>query len=182
MNLMRTPEQKKYTDQKSKAKHRTIEFNLTFEEWWSIWQQSGKWEQRGIRKDQYVMSRIADKGGYEIGNVEIKTTGGNIREAYATHRTGPMLGKKHSEETISKMKGRPSPKKGKATPIEVKNKISKSLTGRPTGRTSNDFTPEWREKLKGPKQKIKCPHCSLEGSPSNMHRWHFDNCKSINTM
>ena len=25
--------------------------------------------------------------------------------------------------------------------------------------------------------KIQCPHCNLEGQPSNMKRWHFDNCK-----
>ena len=24
---------------------------------------------------------------------------------------------------------------------------------------------------------VKCPHCSKEGIPSNMKRWHFDNCK-----
>jgi hypothetical protein len=144
---MRTLEQKKYADQKSKAKHRGIEFNLTFEQWWHIWEQSGKWDQRGIRNGQYVMSRIADKGSYAIGNVYIQTVGDNNREAFATHRIAPMQGKKHSIETIEKMKDRPSPNKGKATPDEVKNKISAKLTGRKTGRTAKDFTPEWKEKL-----------------------------------
>ena len=63
---MRTPERKKYDDQKAKAKCRGIEFTLTFEEWWDIWQQSGKWAERGIRKGQYVMSRNADIGGYTL--------------------------------------------------------------------------------------------------------------------
>lgn len=27
--------------------------------------------------------------------------------------------------------------------------------------------------------KIQCPHCKLIGQPSNMKRWHFDNCKLI---
>ena len=144
---MRTPEQKKYTDQKSKAKHRGIEFNLTFEEWWNIWQQSGKWDQRGIGKGQYVMSRIADKGPYEVGNVKIQTAADNNQEAYDTHRIAPMLGKKHSEETKNKLRGRTSPSKGKVLSQETKDKISQKLKGKKTGRTSKDFTPEWREKL-----------------------------------
>ena len=38
--------------------------------------------------------------------------------------------------------------------------------------------------MKGRKYKINnkpkdiiCPHCNKKGSPSNMKRWHFDNCK-----
>lgn len=144
---MRTIEQKKFTDQKSKAKHRGIDFNLTFEEWWSIWEQSGKWNERGIRKGQYVMSRIADQGGYTLDNVMIQTVGDNNREAFRTHRLPPMLGKKHTDETKQKMKGRTSPNKGKPMTQDIKNKISKKLIGKKTGRTSKDFTPEWRQKL-----------------------------------
>ena len=144
---MRTPEQKKYTDQKSKAKYRGIDFNLIFDEWWNIWQQSGKWDQRGIRKGQYVMSRIADKGPYAVGNVKIQTVGDNNREAFNTHRVAPMLGKKHSEATKNKMQGRTSPNKGKKLSQEIKDKISAKLKGKNTRRTSKDFTPEWREKL-----------------------------------
>lgn len=34
--------------------------------------------------------------------------------------------------------------------------------------------------LKGKKkEKISCPHCNSQGQPSNMYRWHFDNCKNI---
>ena len=37
---------------------------------------------------------------------------------------------------------------------------------------------EYRNKLKGKKKPvIKCPHCDKCGSPNNMYRWHFDNCK-----
>ena len=78
-------ERHKYACHKSKAKSRGIEFNLTFEEWWDIWQQSGKWEQRGCRKGQYVMSRKNDVGPYAIGNVFIQLQEDNRREA--------MLGK-----------------------------------------------------------------------------------------
>ncbi|AUM58670.1 putative homing endonuclease [Plesiomonas phage phiP4-7] len=30
------------------------------------------------------------------------------------------------------------------------------------------------------KRRITCPHCGKTGSISNMHRWHFDNCKVKN--
>ena len=78
-------ERHKYACHKSKAKQRKIDFNLTFEEWWGIWQQSGKWNERGCRKGQYVMSRYNDAGAYEVGNVFIQTQEENRREA--------MLGK-----------------------------------------------------------------------------------------
>lgn len=61
----------KYACHKGKAKHRDIPFNLTYEQWWDIWQQSGKWEQRGRGLGQYVMARYNDIGAYEVGNVHI---------------------------------------------------------------------------------------------------------------
>lgn len=73
-------ERHKYACHKGKAKHRGILFDLTYEQWWDIWQKSGHWEERGPRLDQYCMSRIADKGGYEIGNVLIQLTSANKRE------------------------------------------------------------------------------------------------------
>ena len=78
-------ERHKYACHKGKAKHRGIEFNLTYEQWWDIWQQSGKWNQRGPNKGQYVMSRYNDIGAYEVGNVFIQLSEENRREA--------MLGK-----------------------------------------------------------------------------------------
>lgn len=61
----------KYISQKINARQRGIEFKLTFEEWSWIWQQSGKWDERGCKINQYVMCRIGDTGAYEIGNVFI---------------------------------------------------------------------------------------------------------------
>jgi hypothetical protein len=145
---MRTPERKKYDDQKAKAKCRGIEFTLTFEEWWDIWQQSGKWAERGIRKGQYVMSRNADIGGYTLGNVKIQTVGDNNKEAFVTHRKPPMLGKHHSEETRKKLSdGSPKYWAGKKRSPEDIAKMSKGLTGRKTGRTSATFTDEWRKNM-----------------------------------
>lgn len=58
-----------YSQQKSDAKRRDIPFNLTFIEWWDIWQKSGLYSSRGRRG--YVMARIDPDGDYNIRNVEI---------------------------------------------------------------------------------------------------------------
>ena len=110
---MKTPK-KRYQEQKDAAKQRGIEFKLTFDEWWSIWEQSGKYEQRGCRKGQYVMSRVNDTGPYEVGNVFIQTCGGNNSDAH---------------------KGRPKPKSifnGNAYvwSLERKKKLSDKMKGR----------------------------------------------------
>jgi len=73
---MRSPK-RKYQEHKYGAKKRGLPFELTFEEWYDIWQKSGKWELRGQGKNAYVMSRIGDKGGYTLGNVFIQTASQN---------------------------------------------------------------------------------------------------------
>lgn len=70
----------RYMQQRRNAKTRKIAWKLTFAEWWSIWQSSGKWNKRG-RGDGYCMARFGDKGPYAIGNVEIIPTKENSRQA-----------------------------------------------------------------------------------------------------
>lgn len=72
-----------FTSHKTKAKSRGIDFNLSFEEWSKIWEESGKIEQRGKGIDKYVMSRFNDSGPYSIDNVEIKLFSANVHEAKA---------------------------------------------------------------------------------------------------
>lgn len=67
--------------QRKNAGNRGVRFALTFSQWLSIWEASGKLEQRGRGKDGFCMSRICDKGGYEIGNVHIQSCVENSREA-----------------------------------------------------------------------------------------------------
>jgi hypothetical protein len=50
---------------------RGISFELTFDEWWDVWEKSGKWNLRGNRPGKFVMCRTADQGAYKIGNVFI---------------------------------------------------------------------------------------------------------------
>ena len=70
----------KYTQHRNRAKRCGIPFKLSFEEWWRIWQESGKWESRGASKDGYVMSRCNDEGAYEVGNVFIQKHIMNARQ------------------------------------------------------------------------------------------------------
>ncbi len=61
-----------YATQRRNAFHRRIGWELNLWQWWSIWQQSGKWAQRG-RGQGYVMCRTGDLGPYAVGNVFIAT-------------------------------------------------------------------------------------------------------------
>jgi hypothetical protein len=62
--------------QRKNAASRGVPFKLTLWEWWSVWQESGKWSERA-RYDGYVMSRRGDQGAYEVGNVFIDTNRNN---------------------------------------------------------------------------------------------------------
>lgn len=62
-----------FRNQRSNAQGREIAWELTLWDWWQIWQQSGKWNERGRHCDGYVMCRFADDGPYAIGNVYIAT-------------------------------------------------------------------------------------------------------------
>jgi hypothetical protein len=70
----------KYTAQKANARRREIPWDFTFETWWKVWQDSGRWEQRGTKGGQYVMSRLNDEGHYGPNNVFIQKQEDNSRE------------------------------------------------------------------------------------------------------
>lgn len=72
-----------FYNQRTHAKRRHVAFLMTFEEWWSIWKMSGKWEQRGRHSEQYVMARFRDSGPYSVGNVRICTGEENRMEQAA---------------------------------------------------------------------------------------------------
>lgn len=61
----------KYRKQKHHAKKRGIQFLLTFDEWYKIWNDSGHLPERGRSAGKYCMARFGDIGPYAIGNVEI---------------------------------------------------------------------------------------------------------------
>lgn len=73
----------KFIMQRKNAGSRGIGWELSFADWWRIWQESGKWEQRGTGKG-YCMARWADDGPYSVGNVYICTVGQNFSDSYIT--------------------------------------------------------------------------------------------------
>ena len=81
---------RRYNDQKSACRSRVdingnpIRMLLTFDEWLTIWLQSGHYHERGRKIGQYCMSRKNDVGHYEVNNVVIKQFNNNVAEA----RTG----------------------------------------------------------------------------------------------
>ncbi len=83
------PERFTYEKRRQDAKRRGIPFLLTFDEWWSIWDASGKWDQRGQHTGQYMMARLGDVGPYAVGNVRIITCNENVSEQ---HRFKPKRG------------------------------------------------------------------------------------------
>lgn len=106
-----------------------------------------------------------------------------------------MFGKKHSDETKSKWKNNPNrirsgDKNGMfgkpcyynmtEEKIEAwKKNISKATKNVPK---SKEHAAKIGAAHKGKKKaELQCPHCGLVGRGGNMKRYHFDNCKRINT-
>lgn len=75
----RTP-RAKFKYQKYEAKRRKVEWLLSYDEWWAIWEASGKWELRGNYGGGYVMSRPGDVGPYSVANVVITPHIENVAE------------------------------------------------------------------------------------------------------
>ena len=72
-----------FANHKQSSQSRGIGFELTFDEWWSVWEPC--WESR--RDGQYlVMARTRDEGAYALGNVRITTQSDNIREWHELRR------------------------------------------------------------------------------------------------
>lgn len=59
-----------FLSQKGNAKGRGIGWELTLWQWWTIWQESGRWDERG-RGHGFVMCRKGDDGPYSVDNVVI---------------------------------------------------------------------------------------------------------------
>jgi hypothetical protein len=97
----------KYNDHKHRAARRGIPFLLSFEEWWSIWDGSGQWNNRGNRRGMYAMARFKDLGGYEVSNVRIITSEENNaeRETTATSRAKVSVAVRGENNSSAKLTG-----------------------------------------------------------------------------
>jgi hypothetical protein len=145
----------KYNVHKNGAKSRNIEWLFTFDTWWDMWEQSGKWSQRGNKRGCYVMARIGDIGPYCPTNVRIILAEDNHKEAKINGRLPSIKGRVMSKETRAKIS------------IANKGKI---------------ISEEWRTKNKERvrnEPKVHCPHCNVNMDRRNAAKYHFDRCKSL---
>lgn len=72
-----------WSSQRNNAKKRGIDWDLNFFDWMTIWNESGKWDQRGLGIGKYCMARKMDSGGYTADNVYITTCDDNVRDYQA---------------------------------------------------------------------------------------------------
>lgn len=86
----------KYSSQRRRAIKAGIEWKLTFDEWYTWWQQTGHWEERGCSSDSYHMCRYGDTGPYSLDNIYCDKAKNNV--AYA-NKHNPRSGYKHTEES-----------------------------------------------------------------------------------
>lgn len=126
---MKSEYKKAYTKQKSNAKRRGVEFELSFSEWLAIWLWSGKLDERGRGEGKYCMARVGDTGPYSICNVYITLNTKNVSDG--------NVGRADSAETRAKrsaaLAGRPKEwARGASNPMhhpEVKAKMSAAIGG-----------------------------------------------------
>lgn len=81
-----------------------------------------------------------------------------------TGRPGTWVGKRHSEESLQKMrnshgKGKNNKRYGQKNSADTIKKMSESAKNR---------------------ERAECPHCRKVGEKNAMMRWHFDKCKNKN--
>jgi hypothetical protein len=138
----RTTLTSKYKMQEQNALARGIPFLLSFEQWLSIWTESGKLDQRGRGADKFCMCRNGDVGPYEVGNVFIGTGRENVRAG--------NLGKEMTQEVRDKISkahvGKPHEwSRGEKNPMhrpEVKAKLSAAIGGANHYRAMGVTTPQ----------------------------------------
>lgn len=68
---------RKFAAQKHSAALRGIEWKLSFKQWLAWWGED--LDRRGSRADQLVMCRKADRGAYELGNIDKGSPRDNAR-------------------------------------------------------------------------------------------------------
>jgi hypothetical protein len=163
---------KQFNDQKSNAKIRNIEWNLTYEEWISIWESSGHLEQRGRGNGKYVMSRTGDVGPYSPQNVFIQLWEHNKKEVFDDPIRQTALNIKKSLSTKGVGKG----------PLSEEHKENIRLAALKRQPRSQETKEKNRQanlgRILGPVEQVSCPHCNKQGGINAMKRWHMDNCKS----
>jgi len=100
------------------------------------------------------------------------------KRQYATGEVvHPLLGVGHSEETKQKLSEHMSSDKNHFLGKKQSQETIKKRVAKLTGRKMSDEAKSRISLGAKNRKKIQCPSCGREGLPSNMKRWHFDNCR-----
>lgn len=99
LRSMRTPT-RAFSCQKNNAAERGIAWELNLWQWWSIWQHSGHWDNRG-RGAGYQMCRNGDTGAYAVGNVYIASGITNIQDYWHDVKSGARTRKISPRQAIA---------------------------------------------------------------------------------
>lgn len=73
-----------FASQANGAWLRGIGWELSFAQWWTIWEQY--YHLRGTGKNGLCMGREGDEGPYAVGNVYLTTNLGNLRDYHKSRR------------------------------------------------------------------------------------------------
>ena len=92
----------RFVRQKASANRRGIPWELSFDDWWGIWQESGKWEERGNKTGQFCMGRKNDIGPYSKENVMIIPSSKNSQDSWKNGLS--MYTSKHIEKAHRKFR------------------------------------------------------------------------------
>src|SRR5579864_4305886 len=85
-----------YQDQRN-ARGRGIDWMLAFPEWWSLWRRSGHWARRGVRLNQYGLTRRILRKPFSAENSVIqrilrikqsRAVRGRIRDGLGRNKSG----------------------------------------------------------------------------------------------
>lgn len=112
---------RKWKTQEYNAIARGVLFEITFEDWLSVWLESGHWYERGKGNGAYCMCRKGDTGPYSKDNVRIDTIENNSIEAHKGRIPSVDTRVKMSEWQKGKRKGPYS------EDVKVKMRTSRNL-------------------------------------------------------
>lgn len=82
--LDRSSARLKYASHKANAARRGIAFEMSFEEWWQVWEPH--WDKRGVGSDELGMCRTRDLGPYRADNIRLDTPKGNAGDRVLMRR------------------------------------------------------------------------------------------------
>jgi hypothetical protein len=139
--------------------------------------------------------RFRNKPGYSLDETFRKRrselTAGQNNPMYGKRgELSPLYGRKRPDQ--SEFMKNNNPTKGLPRSEQIKREHSERMKGRPSphkgktfeeihGDNANIRRQKISEALKGRKQpmtKVTCPHCGKIGGVAPMHRFHFDRCRS----